>query len=169
MFQSTPPAWGATGSGIPISEETERFNPRPPRGGRLCGPRLRAGPALCFNPRPPRGGRPPLDVFLHITVQFQSTPPAWGATSTLKAKVSTSTFQSTPPAWGATYASALLYLAIHVSIHAPRVGGDTKRSNSCHCRFVSIHAPRVGGDARGAMLTNTGWCFNPRPPRGGRH
>ena len=37
LFQSTPPAWGATGSSSDSQHSYERFNPRPPRGGRRVG------------------------------------------------------------------------------------------------------------------------------------
>ena len=57
IFQSTPPARGAT---ITVSRSAsifaQYFNPRPPRGGRL----IIVSPTCCafyFNPRPPRGGR----------------------------------------------------------------------------------------------------------------
>ena len=58
LFQSTPPARGAT---IPrVSPGTvlpQYFNPRPPRGGRLPN-HDRQYVSRDFNPRPPRGGRP---------------------------------------------------------------------------------------------------------------
>ena len=79
IFQSTPPARGATTSSSRTFTTRSYFNPRPPRGGRLIGRRSvlrrlgisihapreggdpRAWPNLparrYFNPRPPRGGR----------------------------------------------------------------------------------------------------------------
>ena len=56
-------------------------------------------------------------------------------------------FQSTPPARGATCNAHIYRSSITVSIHAPRAGGD----EASMCRkltllFVSIHAPRAGGD-----------------------
>ena len=80
LFQSTPPAKGATHHsrthgvhrGISIHAPREGgdlltcfhspvrsdFNPRPPRGGRL-GRSENSSSAVNFNPRPPRGGRRP--------------------------------------------------------------------------------------------------------------
>ena len=55
-------------------------------------------------------------------------------------------FQSTPPACGATW------------LHGQGASG----------RAVSIHAPRVGGDTEGATEEGANEGFNPRPPRGGR-
>ena len=57
VFQSTPPARGATSAYHSIHSSTFNFNPRPPRGGRLKT-------AITF----------------HRTREFQSTPPARGAT-----------------------------------------------------------------------------------------
>ena len=81
LFQSTPPARGATSPPVIRQQRKAYFNPRPPRGGRQnradkleqyrdFNPRPPRGGAtvgLCikfstradFNPRPPRGGRPP--------------------------------------------------------------------------------------------------------------
>ena len=58
-----------------------------------------------FNPRPPRGGR--LDYLQLIEADGR--------------------FQSTPPARGATLRGLLESGAEHISIHAPREGGDGKR------------------------------------------
>ena len=56
IFQSTPPARGATKIRFHTIQRDFDFNPRPPRGGRpkhgyqhIC--------LFDFNPRPPRGGR----------------------------------------------------------------------------------------------------------------
>ena len=55
-------------------------------------------------------------------------------------------FQSTPPVWGATALAAMDLAEYYISIHAPRVGGDSCRSTP----FSSVAD------------------FNPRPPCGGR-
>ena len=62
IFQSTPPARGATFKYLIIKSVAHDFNPRPPRGGRprLC--RKCFNSTKDFNPRPPRGGRPLLPV-----------------------------------------------------------------------------------------------------------
>ena len=55
-----------------------------------------------------------------------------------------------------------------ISIHAPREGGDLVIDQVGHRPDISIHAPREGGD-RGHAYGADGWTyFNPRPPRGGR-
>ena len=56
-----------------------------------------------FNPRPPRGGRPAGQIHdIHTAAQFQSTPPARGATVDRNRRM----------------------YHIRISIHAPREGGD---------------------------------------------
>ena len=59
IFQSTPPARGATHKEKSLSRIVKNFNPRPPRGGR----RVLTG------------------VFALWLLRFQSTPPARGATT----------------------------------------------------------------------------------------
>ena len=55
-------------------------------------------------------------------------------------------FQSTPPARGAT--ALLVDVVPHpcISIHAPREGGDRNKTALGRSTPISIHAPREGGD-----------------------
>ena len=193
-FQSTPPARGATllvvmvflvqrlisihapreGGDRRASQSRHfpghNFNPRPPRGGRLHGVGLIRSSPSNFNPRPPRGGRRPRRPCTTHILQFQSTPPARGA----------------------TYTAVALDNQFRISIHAPREGGDRGDSvRVLETYAISIHAPREGGDcspapalrvalpfqstppARGATTAVASYTvnykdFNPRPPRGGR-
>ena len=56
-------------------------------------------------------------------------------------------FQSTLPAWGATSMVEFLFDTCTISIHAPRVGSDLVISTRLAKRNpISIHAPRVGSD-----------------------
>ncbi len=78
-------------------------------------------------------------------------------------------FQSTPPVWGETADPAEVTGFNTISIHSPRVGGDSKKTkmkvilkyfnplppcggrqdsrlNQCPLCKISIHSPRVGGD-----------------------
>ena len=57
VFQSTPPARGATLQGRKVPDEDGNFNPRPPRGGRRGSMLSSRVWSMYFNPRPPRGGR----------------------------------------------------------------------------------------------------------------
>ena len=81
----------------------------------------------------------------------------------------TEQFQSTPPARGATMLIAAFQMVADISIHAPREGGDGTPYIIHATVEISIHAPREGGDqtmGKPRVLTS---YFNPRPPRGGRH
>ena len=99
-----------------------------------------------FNPRPPRGGRPHSARLSFSPARFQSTPPARGATPQIREGIVLHVFQSTPPARGATQ---------HIITHRG-------------FRHISIHAPREGGDSRPKTRISPALYFNPRPPRGGR-
>ena len=144
LFQSTPPARGATrfraasfldatisihapreGGDISLSNLRSirpYFNPRPPRGGRLPFLRRRSSGKLHFNPRPPRGGRP--------TRQDASPAP-------------------------------------RISIHAPREGGDAEILPISSTGAISIHAPREGGDLRSAVRKEEAHEISIHAPREG--
>ena len=100
-----------------------------------------------FNPRPPCGGRQTSLNNSSRCVEFQSTPPVWGATRTTGFRGGMryisihaprvggdvvqcgqpfpfQLFQSTPPVWGATAYWRPQMEVLIISIHAPRVGGD---------------------------------------------
>ncbi len=71
----------------------------------------------------------------------------WGATPQRLAQfVLHLLFQSTPPVWGATQLCAKYTEQSAISIHAPRVGGDSEIDVILMDQIISIHAPRVGGD-----------------------
>ena len=76
-----------------------------------------------FNPRPPRGERQLSRAGADNLPQFQSTPPAWGATHSV---------------------SAIIYV-VFISIHAPPCG---ERRGLYDIRYskpkISIHAPPCG-------------------------
>ena len=79
MFQSTPPAWGATYD-VPFGFLPYWVSIHAPRvGGDFTSMSMLTSPFW-----------------------FQSTPPAWGATYANIGTPVSWVFQSTPPAWGAT-------------------------------------------------------------------
>ena len=55
-----------------------------------------------------------------------------------------------------------------ISIHAPRVGSDGKKSLLTEVQHISIHAPRVGSDSETAGGCAGSPDFNPRSPCGER-
>ena len=81
-----------------------------------------------FNPRPPQGGRPAHGVICGTIGEFQSTPPARGATL--------------------QWIYFILYFS-RISIHAPRKGGDGafKIFAPLHDRFQST-PPARGATAK---------------------
>ena len=104
-FQSTLPAWGATLAhlgeqailNISIhaprmgSDEhfflrihhMQNFNPRSPHGERPARKRIANAAEQYFNPRSPHGERHFRAMRLYALASFQSTRPAWGATTGL--------------------------------------------------------------------------------------
>ena len=168
LFQSTPPARGATSLARAIHSWTLHFNPRPPRGGAtvlsdrlsymlvisIHAPREggdwrypRSGGRLCdFNPRPPRGGRPDPDIDIPCTSTISIHAPREGGDATVL-----------PPRSGA-----------QISIHAPREGGDTiKLCAITSHTVISIHAPREGGDDQVTGLDTMGNISIHAPREGG--
>ncbi len=102
-----------------------------------------------------------------------------------------SSFQFTHPVWGATVHPILHLIHLLVSIHAPRVGCDDRRSqiirannkfqfthpvwgatvrllDDAHTLEVSIHAPRVGCDYSARQSLRCQMGFNSRTPCGVR-
>ncbi len=193
VFQSTRPARGATR--IWNSTWTAvRVSIHAPRAGRDdADPRGTARRPCCFNPRAPRGARHRATSTEVISVEFQSTRPARGATTVCRPDPRLlSMFQSTRPARGATSAMATMPSdGIVVSIHAPRAGRDSasplpidvvtefqstrpargatevrRCSRGCVLQ-VSIHAPRAGRDRRSACCRAGAMMFqSTRPARG---
>ena len=65
------------------------------------------------------------------------------------------TFQSTLPAWGAT-SMAFKYInpGYPISIHAPRMGSDVRAPAYSTSLPISIHAPRMGSDSTVKTYSN---------------
>ena len=129
----------------------------------------------------------------NLTKQFQFTHPVWGATPLRPPTPHTARgFNSRTPC-GVRLPMLFSYrYELVVSIHAPRVGCDSKRKTirKKHRRFnsrtpcgvrqtvslpvfalitVSIHAPRVGCDEVTPIRYRVSICFNSRTPCGVRH
>ena len=148
IFQSTPPARGATyrlfdGSGYQyISIHAPR------EGGDLPAERDTRPTTTNFNPRPPRGGRRNSTKGRNANTKFQSTPPARGATLCFAPGSRYFLISIHAPREGGDVFMAVLLTSLGISIHAPREGGDMI---SCFDLFfdiiISIHAPREGGDS----------------------
>ena len=71
--------------------------------------------------------------------------------------------------WVATILQKIVDMAVLVSIHATRVGGDEGYGVDIYVTpLVSIHATRVGGDNTPFALNSVFFRFYPRHPCGWR-
>ena len=145
-FQSTPPARGATTWNSTTRRCVVISIHAPREGGDQKHCRARASRHY-FNPRPPRGGRLMICNDGDGYYQFQSTPPARGATSRFcricKRKQN---FNPRPPRGGRQVELTDVATKEIISIHAPREGGDPGPKDRVPWLDISIHAPREGGD-----------------------
>ena len=117
---------------------------------------------------PREGGDRSASLALSVSKEFQSTPPARGATYKYRYHIFTISFQSTPPARGATLVYFLQAPIQGISIHAPREGGDRMTTPLILKRLdFNPRPPRGGRPPCQGTQTET-HHFNPRPPRGGR-
>ncbi len=125
-----------------------------------------------FNPLRPCGRRPDELWDRLFSTRFQSTPPVWAETFTIRHLTTSFKFQSTPPVWAETssfassFCDILLFQStppvwaetdrisgffndIWISIHSARVGGDLCPYGAPgNARGISIHSARVGGDSK---------------------
>lgn len=108
-----------------------------------CDGRLTA--SAYFDPRSPHGERP-------VRQTVYPNPPQ---------------FQSTPPAWGATGGFPLGFYGVSISIHPPRMGSDSAFSS--HTPSQNDFNPRSPwGERRLAGRGDVSDIdFNPRSPWGG--
>ena len=126
-FQSTPPAWGATPEHKRISSCHTSFQSTPPRVGSDTETSSGRRGTMYFNPRPPRGERQISIIQAHTVYEFQSTPPAWGATeSTCQCFRDFGNFNPRPPRGERRRVDVHIDDRRVISIHAPRVGSDSK-------------------------------------------
>ena len=125
---------------------------------------------LHFNPRPPRGGRLRNSQPFIMPALFQSTPPARGATVACDYRPRhRSHFNPRPPRGGRPNRSSAHTARLHISIHAPREGGDQAGSPVQLPDLVFQSTPPARGATNRVLgLPKTYEYFNPRPPRGGR-
>ena len=105
-----------------------------------------------------------------VQPEFQSTPPARGATR-IRYRAGLCDHRISihaPREGGDAYVPRVIGQEISISIHAPREGGDKGRVYVTLNKNISIHAPREGGDLHSNAFDGSVQDFNPRPPRGGR-
>ena len=143
IFQSTPPARGATCLAM------ER---------RDCK-------AISIH-APREGGD--LTIKRHsINAVFQSTPHARGATLPKRSCSSLTVFQSTPPARGATLLLRRCRGILAISIHAPREGGDVGVAAEGMYRIYFNPRPPRGGRLIFRRQVDEWLAFQSTPPARG--
>ena len=152
IFQSTPPARGATSHSASRNSSQGKFQSTPPARGATPPARPRRSPRRYFNPRPPRGGRRTDTAALRRLTHFNPRPPRGGRHPFHAAASHSGLFQSTPPARGATFFFRPASGVSWISIHAPREGGDCDEYYGIGRSPISIHAPREGGDSKDAQF-----------------
>ncbi len=98
----------------------------------------------------PAWGATLVDFFEHFLARFQSTLPAWGATKFETFVNDAIEFQSTLPAWGATSSAATSSRQGSSNFNPRSPRGERPFQNRHGVRHdgISIHAPRVGSDER---------------------
>ena len=104
------------------------FNPLSPHGERPFPAGYGGAMPFHFNPLSPHGERRVCEGFSVAVQQFQSTLPAWGETERESDEEQAAKFQSTLPAWGETVKAHPEEFPNAISIHSPRMGRDSKRT-----------------------------------------
>ena len=167
MFQSTPPARGATQWGEWI-DGFNMFQSTPPARGATRERRWRDG-ADGVSIHAPRAGGDAISIGSMVPpVSFNPRPPRGGRPASLINSGSDAMFQSTPPARGATGTRLGRQEIDGVSIHAPRAGGDMRKAGELQKPLSFNPRPPRGGRPTIASYPVRERRFNPRPPRGGR-
>ena len=146
IFQSTPPARGATHAVRGMSRGKIFQSTPPARGATIII--IWLAPAMNISIHTPREGgdsyNPPI------------SRDNWA-------------FQSTPPARGATMLPRTGTELIHISIHTPREGGDALlEGERGYLEKFQSTPPARGATASSLPKCSPATDFNPHPPRGGR-
>ena len=190
IFQSTPPARGATFNDILLCSMAQHFNPRPPRGGRR-GRHICSAVWCLFQSTPPaRGATKPSGkrhtrfyISIHAPREggdlcgadgdrqhhhFNPRPPRGGRRVNYQAVQTSVKFQSTPPARGATGSPPRPRTAsTYFNPRPPRGGRRDLLSDLRKIEAISIHAPREGGDMTPNLSVLTMATFQSTPPARG--
>ena len=156
LFQSTLPVWGATAAGGRPCR-SDWISIHAPRVGSDCQHRGEAAGNGDFNPRSPCGERRPLlpvmryadcisihaprvgsdsfsDWAVFVTSYFNPRSPCGERLPCPHFLLAGFLFQSTLPVWGATAYGMDAATAYQISIHAPRVGSDSRERFSTFFR-----------------------------------
>ena len=169
-FQSTCPARGTTKDAYNAVRKDIKISIHVPREGhdKTYG---RARPKLRhFNPRAPRGARLCVMVYALRMLRFQSTCPARGTTSIqMEHSTSVDNFNPRAPRGARRYRRCLSYgVWRYFNPRAPRGARPINTFLTGGVYLISIHVPREGHDSSFQKLYPCFTYFNPRAPRGAR-
>ena len=127
-----------------------------------------------------------------IIEEFQSTPPAWGATSAASRTVSAQDYFNPRSRMGSDVNIQAMVVELSISIHAPAWGATSMQeamglhkwifqstlpawgATSAHQSedddepHISIHAPRMGSDINRGIPPHAPRAFQSTPPHGER-
>ena len=144
------------------------FNPRSPHGERQKG-RNGALSLTYFNPRSPHGERLYRNLLMEYIDNFNPRSPhgeRLGNNSLLQISI---IFQSTLPARGATVMTNAQFSSLRISIHAPRTGSDPCDGGYFAASFAfQSTLPARGATALVNKYGGNKKYFNPRSPHGER-
>ena len=145
------------------------FNPHSPRGERPSGKRWKRLDTAISIHTPREGSDSTVKDSSSISVTFQSTLPARGATRALRQTQKASAFQSTLPARGATRLGKNVKRRTVFQSTLPARGATLKLQCQAERWIFQSTLP-----ARGATVGRDGGgesakYFNPHSPRGERH
>ena len=123
---------------------------------------------LNFNPRSPHGERLPARSWGDMTMGFQSTLPAWGATTFLALSTISTMISIHAPRMGSDAHLGEQAILTKITIPPPRWGSDFGFFYDLPTYQISIHAPRMGSDFNFRCFIRWILHFNPRSPHGER-
>ncbi len=189
LFQSTPPARGATPRRQNQYPLRYRFNPRPPHGGRQR-PYAHKRRYKLFQSTPPArgatasfwafsitnsvsihaprtGGDPNTTSLVSLCRCFNPRPPHGGRPFIRGFIMGKEKFQSTPPARGATTDYYVNIMTMQFQSTPPARGATYGKWAANPQKYVSIHAPRTGGDVNFTGVTAAQIKFQSTPPARG--
>ena len=169
IFQSTPPARGATSVMVISTGRLVTISIHAPREGGDSDWRYRGACTRYFNPRPPRGGRRIGPSRLNTIPSFQSTPPARGATAAVcDLYQNCGYFNPRPPRGGRLYRCHDHPPQIYFNPRPPRGGRLLQLPLGQWCVRFQSTPPARGATPVDRHPHKNYRHFNPRPPRGGR-
>ena len=123
---------------------------------------------LYFNPRSPHGERPPPILNALERALFQSTLPAWGATSFRTVLDTFGNISIHAPRMGSDIAGALrCFIKPHFNPRSPHGERPSRRAKRVVSLYISIHAPRMGSDPPIALSHDNASLFQSTLPAWG--